>query len=140
MKKLHDCMVPDLGLVVRDSHRYRQLIARSLPEELVDQILFVRVAQGCARITVASSAFAARLRFFQREIRHQIGSQVQINQLSVHVLPAGTTLPQPRSSQRDKPRATSKTIAGIEQTAHSMDDADLKLSLQRLARNLETKD
>ncbi|MBX2825656.1 MAG: hypothetical protein KTR33_13055 [Gammaproteobacteria bacterium] len=137
MKKLADCMVPALGHIVRDSDRYRQLIARSLPAEMAEQVLFVRVIQGRARVTVASSAFAAKLRFFQREIQEQISSVNPVSQLSVHVLPAGTSLTELRTSVRDKPTASPSTVNAIEQTARAIGDTDLQKSLQRLARNLD---
>jgi len=144
MKSLLASMNSDLSLVARKSLQYQQLIARIMPAELVKQIVFVRLADGCARLTVTNSAFAARIRFHSRDIQQQISRRTPVSRVSIHVLPAGTTLPAPRQSSRDKPRASAKTITAMIQVADSLGEPGsnkpgkpgLQASLRRLAENL----
>lgn len=126
----------DLSLVSRLNNRYRQLIAEVLPAGLMEQIVFVRVDHGTAKITVKSSAFAARIRFHTHDIQQQISRNLPVDNVTLHVLPAGTILPAPRPSDRAKPVASTKTVSAIRQVANSLDDPDLKRSLERLAGNL----
>lgn len=140
MKKIADCMMSDLSLVSRLNNRYRRLISDVLPENLMKHIVFVRIDQRAAKITVTSSAFAVRIRFHSRDIQRQLSQDGPINSVTLHVLPAGTVLPAPRPSERENPKASEKTVTGIRQVANSIDAPDLKQSLERLAKNLTRTD
>lgn len=136
MKTLPELIHQQLTTTAAVSQRARDALAARLGSSLCGHVLFIRTEMHRVHVTVDSSAWATRLRFMEQEILSELGYNPGEGRVVVHVLPPGTRLPCARDSEREPPRASHRTANAIQRTAETIDDQQLRQSLEKLAAHL----
>lgn len=141
VKTISDVMHPRIHQAATENSRLKRLFSQCMPPATIEQILFARIADDTIRITTGNSVWAARIRFYSRELIKLTSRQYpSVRQVSIHVLPASKTVVYERQSNRQKPSAESHVASRISQVADSIEGDELSAALHRLAGNLVESD
>ncbi|MGD2117474.1 MAG: DciA family protein [Chromatiales bacterium] len=127
-----------LKTLLHNSARQRQLLEhmrKLLPDPLGEHCVAASHVDQTLVLFTDSSAWASRLRFYSRELRHRLSnSSVPTQKIDVRVIPkhTETTSLNNKSGKAAKLSPTAAEI--ILQTADTIEDTDLRQALQRLGK------
>jgi len=140
MKSFDTLVGKEARAAMRDDHKIKQVISRIVPATTLSHIEFCRAEGGRLRITIAGSAWIARLRFMERQIVDTVrASGFDCHTVSYHVAP--DEKPIIRKTVRTA-NVSSNAVNRVEAVASSLTDGPddkLRQELLKLARTLRER-
>lgn len=133
----NDSQIKRLTLEAQQLIRLRDAVRRQLPPALSHHCIGAQLEADVLVVYMDSAATATPVRYQQRELLRKLAvDDFNCQSLKVQVLPDPPLAPAPKAP----PRTLSNTVRHIlETTAAQLTDGSLKNSLQRLARNRNSR-
>jgi hypothetical protein len=132
-----DSQIKHLAVEAQQLIRLRDTVRRQLPPALAPHCIGAQLEAGILIIYMDSAVTATPVRYQQRDLLSKLAvAGLNCPSLKVQVLPDPPILPAPKAP----PNTLSNTVCRIlETTASQLAEGSLKNSLQRLARNRNSR-
>ena len=140
MKNLKKLLMKDARRAAQQDAVLRSELTHSMPGNLLDNVVFLRLEGHTLRVTVTSAAWASRVRFSSATLLDAARKfDPEACGLSVHVEPETGSQPAQRDTQRSATLPASGTVEQLKTLARHTNDDDLGNALNRLASTLSKK-
>ncbi len=140
MKNIHNLIQTTARHKSQSDQHLRKLLCSQLDAALIKQIEFIQIESQVLKLSVQSSTWASRIRFFGDEILRVVQNAnipARKVKVSIHAMPKSRELL--RSSTRTASPIQGEALKNLEDIAGEMNDNELKASISRLISNARTR-
>lgn len=134
MKSISNLLQQDLVKQARNLDKLQHLVHACLPDNCRQHVKIAGIKDNCLLLMVDSPVWSSRIRLYTNHILDMLRQHklAEVQQIRIRLSQAEPERPEPVFAKRQLDERSSRLI---EQTANSIDDAELKQALHKLATN-----
>lgn len=140
MKKLGDFVQQQARAKVRADKKIRDILCTEIDAALIAYIDFIQIENGVLNLSVTSSVWASRLRFFSDTMLLALRqANMQVVRVKTTVISRPNTDELLRQQQPNHKSISATSLEGLNSLSDAMENNELKKSLDKLIQSAKRK-